>query len=104
MIAETVLSAIEAELGSSATIFLVTLTSAALGGVVAGLAYRGYRRNQSEPMLYLAVGVGFLTVVPFVLSYSVDGLTDATDAQILLVITGCNLAGLLAIAHSLRRP
>lgn len=104
MIAETVLSAIDAELGEGATIFLVALTSATLGGLVAGLAYRGYRRNESTPMLYLAVGVAFLTVVPFVLSYSIDGVTDATDAQILLVITGCHLTGLLAIAHSLRRP
>ncbi|GEM_PF-1163566 len=104
MIAETVLPAIDVELGSGVTIFLLALASATLGGLVTGLAYRGYRRNASTPMLYLAVGVAFLTVVPFVLSYSIDGISDATDAQILLVITVCHLVGLLAIAHSLRRP
>ncbi|MCL9815240.1 DUF7521 family protein [Natranaeroarchaeum aerophilus] len=104
MMTEAVLSAIETELGGGATIFLVALTSATLGGLVAGLAYRGYRRNESQPMFYLAIGVAFLTVVPFVLSYSIDGVTNASDAQILLVITVCHLTGLLAIAHSLRRP
>jgi len=91
-------------LDGPATIFLMGLVSAALGAFVAALAYRGYARNDSGPMLYLAVGVAFVTAIPFVLSYGVEWLTSASDGVVVLVITACNLVGLTAIAYSLRRP
>jgi len=91
-------------LDGAGTIFLMGLVSAALGAFVAALAYRGYARNDSGPMLYLAVGVAFVTAIPFVLSYGVEWLTAATDGVVVLVITVCNLVGLTAIAYSLRRP
>jgi len=91
-------------LDEETTIFLTGLASAALGAVVAWTAYRGYARNDSRPMLFLAVGIAFLTVVPFVSSYAVDWGTDATDATVLLVVTVSHLFGLLAIVRSFRRP
>lgn len=103
MIGEAAASVIEAQFGSGVAIFLIGVLSATLGSIVAVLAYRGYTRNQSAPMLYLSVGVALLTVVPFVLSHAIAAATAATDADILLVITTCNLLGLLTIAHSLRR-
>ncbi len=86
------------------TIFLVGAASAILGAIVAWTAYRGYVRNDSQPMLFLAIGVVFLTTVPFVLSYTIDLLLSATDAQVLLSITACHLLGLLAIVRSFKRP
>ena len=77
--------------------------SAALGAVVAWTAYRGYVRNDSHPMLFLAVGVAFLTTIPFVLSYTLDLAFAATDAQVLLSITACHIVGLLAIVRSFSR-
>lgn len=91
-------------LDEGTTIFFIRLTSAALGTAVAWTAYRGYARNDSRPMLFLAVGIAFLTVVPFVSSYAVGWGTDATDATVLLVVTVCYLLGLLAIVRSFRRP
>jgi len=91
-------------LDESTTIFFVGMTSAVLGTVVAWTAYRGYTRNDSRPMLFLAIGVAFLTVVPFVLSHTIDRLTDATDAAVLLVVTTCHLLGLVAIVRSFKRP
>lgn len=91
-------------LDEATTIFFAGLASAALGTVVAWTAYRGYTRNDSRPMLFLAVGVAFLTVVPFALSHAFDRATDATDASVLLVVTVCHLLGLLAIVRSFRRP
>lgn len=35
-----------------------------LGVVLSGLAYQGYRRNDSQAMLLLAVGILFLAVAP----------------------------------------
>ncbi|RZV12126.1 hypothetical protein BDK88_1016 [Natrinema hispanicum] len=91
-------------LDESTTIFFVGMASAVLGTVVAWTAYRGYTRNNSQPMLFLAIGVAFLTVVPFVLSHTIDRMTDATDAVVLLVVTACHLLGLVAIVRSFRRP
>ena len=91
-------------LDETTTIFFVSMASAVLGTVVAWTAYRGYTRNDSQPMLFLAIGVAFLTVVPFVLSHTIDRVTDASDAAVLLVVTACHLLGLIAIVRSFRRP
>lgn len=91
-------------LDESTTVFFIGMTSALLGTVVAWTAYRGYTRNNSHPMLFLAIGVAFLTVVPFVLSHTIDRVTNATDATVLLVVTACHLLGLVAIVRSFRRP
>ncbi|WP_255681736.1 hypothetical protein [Natrinema sp. SYSU A 869] len=91
-------------LDETTTIFFAGMASAALGTVVTWTAYRGYARNASQPMLFLAIGVAFLTIVPFVLSHGIDWATDATDATVLLVVTACHLFGLLAIVRSFRRP
>ncbi|MFA9416028.1 hypothetical protein [Natrinema sp. HArc-T2] len=91
-------------LDESTAIFFIGMASAVLGTVVAWTAYRGYARNDSQPMLFLAIGVAFLTAVPFVLSHTIDRVTDATDAIVLLVVTACHLFGLVAIVRSFRRP
>ena len=86
------------------TTFLAGAASAVLGAVVAWTAYRGYVRNDSRPMLFLSVGVAFLTTIPFVLSYVLDLALGASDVQVLLSITACHLVGLVAIVGSFRRP
>jgi len=91
-------------LDEATTIFSSGTASAALGSVVTWTAYRGYARNDSQPMLFLAVGVAFLTAIPFVLAHLIDWTTDATDATVLLVVTVCHLLGLLAIVRSFKRP
>ncbi|CQR52490.1 MULTISPECIES: DUF7521 family protein [Haloferax] len=49
----------------------VTLLALVLSLAIVFQAYRGYRRNRSQPMLWLAVGLVLLTVVPFVVSLTV---------------------------------
>lgn len=46
----------------------VTLGALMLGLFIAFQAFRGYRRNQSRRMLFLALGIALLTVAPFALS------------------------------------
>lgn len=46
----------------------VTLGAMVLGLFIAFQAYRGYRRNRSRRMLFLALGLVLLTVAPFALS------------------------------------
>ncbi|RQG87139.1 hypothetical protein EA462_15595 [Natrarchaeobius halalkaliphilus] len=42
-------------------------------------AYRGYQRNSSVRMLYLACGLGLITVVPMTLSIGVNSLGQMVD-------------------------
>lgn len=86
---------------------LQTVTTAAagltaiLGLYVALLAYRGYRRNDSEPMRVLAVGILFIAVVPYLVSFVLAPLLGLTDAQAILGVTLSHTAGLVAVYRSL---
>jgi hypothetical protein len=50
---------------SLAVVVGLSLTATVLSGLIAYQAFRGYRRNESKPMLYLAVGFAFITTIPF---------------------------------------
>ncbi len=84
------------ELLSVVSLLLVAL----LGAVIAVQAYRGYRRNDSRPMLYLAVGLCLLTLVPFLANVFLA--TAGVDrVEIALAENIARLLGLLAITYSL---
>jgi hypothetical protein len=87
----------------SALIFAFAAVTAVAGAFVAYQAYRGYRRNESRPMLYLAVGIVLLTAVPVGVDYTLAALTRATDAEILLPVTVAHFAGVAAILYALTR-
>lgn len=82
-------------------LFATALATAIAGLVVAGTAYRGYRKHQSEAMRFLAVGIALITVSPLVVSYGVAIAIDIGDAMVLLGILGANILGLLSILYSL---
>lgn len=85
----------------------LSLTATVLSALIAYQAYRGYRRNGSPPMLYLAVGFAFITTVPsFVdlLFYPVFGrLYSARVASVVLpsVKYGLQIVGLAFVLYSL---
>ena len=74
----------------------VTLT-ALVGVVVASLALRGYRRNDSPVMRGLGVGIVAITVVPSVIVELLAPLLSLPDAQALLWATLSHAVGLLVI-------
>lgn len=82
-------------------IFAFAAATAVAGLFVATLAYLGYRRNGSRPMLYLAVGIILLTAVPVSIDYGLSTMTPATDAVILLGVTIVHLSGVGAILYAL---
>lgn len=82
---------------------LFSAVVAVAGGFVAYQAYRGYQRNESRPMLFLAVGIVFLTVVPMGVNYGLSGFTTATDAAVLGAITVAHFTGVVAILYALTR-
>jgi uncharacterized membrane protein (DUF441 family) len=79
------------------------LVGAVLGVVIAYLAYRGYRRNDSRPMLFVSLGFALALGVPLVLTVAylalpVRGLRVAMQ----LVTQTVEIAGLLCIIYGLR--
>lgn len=80
---------------------LAAAATALLGSVVATLAYRGGRRNDSATMQYLAVGIACIAVVPFPVVYGLTPILGLSDAEALLVVLLANVAGLAAILYSL---
>lgn len=79
------------------------LIGAVLGVVISYLAYRGYRRNQSRPMLFVSLGFALVLGVPLVLTLGYLALpvpADQVTAQ--LLIQTFEVAGLLCIIYGLR--
>ena len=77
--------------------------SAVIGLFIAYQAYRGYRRNDSRPMLVLAVGFALALAVPFLLLlvYAAAPVSETAVA----VLSQCSqLSGLFAILYALRMP
>jgi len=85
-----------------ATVLLLTAAAtAAFGAAVAGLAYRGARRNDSDAMRWLSVGVICIAVLPFGVNYLLGPFAGLSDAATLLGVLLSFNAGLLAILYSL---
>jgi uncharacterized membrane-anchored protein len=79
---------------------VTALLTAVVGGFVAYQAYRGYRRNASRAMLYLAVGIVLLTTAPFVLKQPLVLLSLASPAEAQLTVLTCRVAGLLTVLYA----
>ena len=93
--------------GQNALVLGLALIATTLSGVISYQAYTGYRRNGSRPMLFLAIGFAFITVVPFfidILFYAVVGrVYGARLAAIILPSTkyGVQIVGLAFVLYSL---
>ncbi|GAB3682325.1 hypothetical protein GCM10028857_07960 [Salinarchaeum chitinilyticum] len=74
-----------------------------VGSYVTWLAYRGYRRNDSAPMAFLALGIFLLTVVPTAAAIGLGPLLGVNDAGSLLAASLSQLGGLLSVYYSLTR-
>ncbi|WP_248515716.1 DUF7521 family protein [Salinarchaeum laminariae] len=74
-----------------------------VGSYVTWLAYRGYRRNDSAPMAFLAMGILFLTVVPTIAAFGIGPVLGASDAGSLLAASLSQVGGLLSVYYSLTR-
>ncbi len=83
-----------------AVAFVSRLLTAVVGLFVAGLAYRGYRRNDATRMLFLAVGIGLLTAGVLVVAVPLDRV-GATDGVVLLSRGVVTVAGLCAVLYAL---
>ena len=82
-------------------LFVTAFAVAVVGVVVAGTAYQGYRKHQSQPMRYLAGGILLITTTPFLVSYGLAPLFELSEPMAILAILIANILGLLSILYSL---
>ena len=74
--------------------------TAVVGLFVAGLAYRGYRRNDAAMMGWLAAGIGLLTAGVFLAVSIVEAVRG--DTGLILLSRGfVTVAGLCAVLYAL---
>lgn len=91
-----------------AGLMLAQIAKAIVGIAIAYIAYRGYRRNESRPMCYIALGFALVLGVPFVLYIGGVALVALVavptwaQAAVIGVAELSQLAGLVAILYALR--
>lgn len=79
------------------------LVGAVLGVVIAYLAYRGYRRNDSRPMLFVSLGFALALGVPLLLTVAYLALpVSGLQVAMQLVTQTVEITGLLCIIYGLR--
>jgi H+/Cl- antiporter ClcA len=81
---------------------LIGLLSGIIGLFIAYQAYRGYRRNDSRPMLYLAVGFALTLGIPFALLPVYLTVPSTVRAGVFILQQCSQLTGLLTILYALR--
>jgi hypothetical protein len=79
------------------------LVGAALGVFIAYLAYRGYRRNQSRPMLFVSLGFALALGIPLAVTLVYLAL-PVTGGRVVVQIANqtFEVVGLLCIIYGLR--
>lgn len=81
----------------------INLVVAVLGFLIVYTAYRGYRRNESRPMLFIAIGFVLAIGIPFILFPVVLlDLSRTLAVVVTLVQNVATLLGLSCILYALR--
>lgn len=98
--ASGVIAAVLQIVGTVEAATLARAVTATVGFFVAYQAYRGYRRNDSRPMLFLGVGICFVTTISFVVSTLVVRPLGASESVAVLSWTTLNVVGLASIFYA----
>lgn len=78
--------------------------SALIGLFIAYQAYRGYRRNESRPMLFISIGFVLSLAVPFLLLVVYLAIPALPESLVSLTTQTSQVVGLVAILYALRMP
>lgn len=84
-------------------ILLAKLVTMALGLLIAGQAYRGYRRNESRSMLFVAIGFVFISLGALLEGILMD-LSGFSLHDAGVVATGLVAVGMLSVLYALYVP
>lgn len=75
-----------------------------LGLAISYIALRGYLRNRSRPMLFVAIGFFLVVGVPTVVVAVLWGLFDVPTAVVNSIAQASELVGMAAILYGLWTP
>jgi len=75
---------------------------AVLGLFIAYQAYRGYRRNESRPMLFMSLGFVLVVGVPVALTVPFLLIPAIPQTAYQFVVQTAEIAGLVCIIYALR--
>lgn len=96
----TAIGTLLGELATPSTVaWALRALTAVVGLFVAGLAYRGYRRNDAPKMRSLAVGIGLVTAGVFLAVVAVDRAGGGAGA-VLVARGAVTVAGLSAVLYA----
>jgi hypothetical protein len=84
----------------------INVVAALVGLLIAYQAYRGYRRNDSRPMFFIALGFTLTVGLPFVMAVPTLLLSAYPPAATALVLLSdiSTVVGLGCILYALRMP
>ncbi len=80
------------------------ILSVVIGVFIAYQAFRGYQRNESRPMLFIAIGFVLVLAVPFCLFVLYGVLSVIPMTAVIVGSQLSQVSGLLAILYALRMP
>ncbi|MFC7079689.1 DUF7521 family protein [Halorussus caseinilyticus] len=85
---------------------ILSIATALVGLLIAYQAYRGYRRNDSRPMLFIAIGFTLTVGLPFVMVIPALVLSQSAFAATAIALLSdlSTLVGLGCILYALRMP
>ncbi|GAA0212178.1 DUF7521 family protein [Halobaculum roseum] len=78
--------------------------SVVIGVLIAYQAYRGYRRNDSRPMFYIALGFTLALAVPFCIFLLYGILPGLPVTAVIVTSQLSQVSGLVAILYALWMP
>lgn len=80
------------------------ILSVIIGVFIAYQAFRGYQRNESRPMLFLALGFMLVLAVPFTLFVLYGVVPGISVTAVIIVSQVSQVSGLIAILYALWMP
>lgn len=80
------------------------ILSVVIGVFIAYQAFRGYRRNDSRPMFFIALGFVLVLAVPFIIFLVYGVVPGVPIALVVLTSQLSQVSGLLAILYALWMP
>lgn len=81
---------------------LYEMVGVTLGLFIAYLAYQGYRRNDSRPMLFIAIGFGVTLGLPALVFLTSLLLLSIPEVTLQVLTQTLEIVGLFCIIHALR--
>lgn len=80
------------------------ILSVFIGVFIAYQAYRGYQRNNSRPMLFIALGFVLVLAVPFCIFVVYGILAEIPVTAVIILSQLSQVIGLLSILYALWMP